>query len=325
MLESLKSILIQIQNDRKDELLKSVPDYQDKKERERGSLALFLEPPFSIKQFDRMVTYEKCANEDREKIQNKRHKTAYRIIQEWIYTGSNGIAQVREEFCRYLNSHGLLEFHHYFESSSYIPTPITAEELSERFHAYSVTEWINESRLEDTLKKTYLDMTAELEAHIKKDLYITPIQIFKKAQPLTLAELAHLFECLEKRALRSTTVRAFTDILIARALVYAPLPAKKLFSLPPPTKSPQGWVLTCDNKPFSVPYSFVKLSQALSSPTRLLPKVLSEDLLSKKIRNLGRYAEISTTLNPSILRLSLESLMTDLKLNSRAADLLPRR
>jgi hypothetical protein len=107
---------------------------------------------------------------------------------------------------------------------------ITPEECSKLWPLENLLDFIENTECQESTKTTYRSYVKSLYQFLTKDLYKTP-SLFAKKNTLSLYDAEKLFEFLETRALKSTAIRAFEDILICRALLYLPLPAKKMFSL----------------------------------------------------------------------------------------------
>jgi hypothetical protein len=152
-----------------------------------------------------------------------------------------------------------------------------------------------------------------------------PHTLFGRRGRLSLRDSAKLFEFLETRALKSTTVDKYHDVLLCRALFYAPLPEKKFFVLGPPDE--QSFCLRSDADVFWVPPSFIRLWKGFALSDRLLSRTFDDRGLQKKIQRLGQYAGLSIqSLSPSILRISAKTAYaTYLLADDRTKSQLPKR
>ena len=307
MIEKLRSTLEKIRQAREEELHKNAPHFLGEEEYRRQHALLTLELPFSTHIKDTMEVSGEIIRERIEKCQGKRQQSAYKTIQKWIKSGKPEEIEIRKSFCTFLKNCHVLSYHHDLGNKAEV---INTEELSKIMPVENMRQCIDLYPPDPNLQQVYLDYTENLSSFINKGLYLSfPIP---KKKPLSLTDAEKLFEYLECRALKSTTVRTFTDILLCRALFYAPLPAKKLFALGPPEKKAKRWYVYSDTASFQVPNSFVLLWKEMSLGKQLLPREFDEDQLSKKISRLGKYAGLSTALNPSILRLSLEATLSEL-------------
>ena len=324
MIGRLKSALIKIRENREKELLLVAPTWIGEEERRKQRSLLILEPPFSIKKQDITLARATIRKDKEEKSKMKKSKTIYQIISAWKKSGGPDEVIARGSFCDLLQRCHVLSYH---RDLGYKTEPIRIDELvdSKSHLLPTMIQCIDQSQLENSKKTTYLGYAQHLCNFIEKDMHISPPITFKKKEHLSISDSEKLFDYLESRALRSTTVRAYSDLLLCRALFYAPLPAKKLFVLSAPTRKPKGWFVKVNKALFRVPTSLTTLWKAFSLEDRLLPENFDEDYLSQKLRRLGKYADLSTTLNPSILRRSLESVMNELGIDPFVAEQTPPR
>lgn len=306
MIHKLKSTLEKIRQAREQELLKNTPSYMDEESRRKQSALLIAESPFSVNHLKTMNARALAYQEQKERGRKKRKKTAYTMVQNWIRSGKPEEIETRQVFCDLLQSHHVLSYH---RDLGYRAETIKADELHELVPLENMNRCIELYCLAHSSQQTYFAYAESLEAFINKDLHVLPPVIRKP--PLSLDDVAKFFSYLEERALKSTTIRAYTDVLLCRTMFYSPLPAKKLFALGPPQKGSHGWYLGSNTTSFPVPVSFVQLWKALSLDNKLLPRRFHEDTLSKKITRLGKYANLSTNLNPSILRRSLKGIFNE--------------
>lgn len=320
MIDKLKSTLEKIREARAQELQKGICSYVNEEVCQQKRAELVLELPFSTDQQHILEARSKEYQALNRISLKKRKQTAYKIIQQWIHSGLPEEIKTRNSFCSFLQYYHVLSYH---RDLGYKAEVIKSEELSKLLSLENMQHCINAYPPDDNLKHKYLNYAENLIAFINQDLYVqAPIP---KKQPLSLIEAGKFFEYLEERALKSTTIRAYTDIILCRTLLYASLPAKKIFELGPPKSKTSRWCLQSDDITFPVPRSFVALWRALSFKDRLLPKACNEDQLSKKISRLGKYAGLQTALNPSILRNSLPSLQSALGLEGPTTKTLPPR
>jgi len=322
MIEKLKSILVEIQKERSLELSKITSSWMRTEELNRQKSLLALELPFSTNHKDIMLARAAAYAEKDQKRKKKRSKTAYQIITEWKNSGSSEEVYARGIFCDRLQQAHVLSYHRDLGHST---EPIIVQELVKSISIDPMIDCINRLGLSDTQKDIYLNYAEDLLSFINRELLVLPPMIFKKKQPLSLVDAEKLFEYLECRALKSSTIRAYADLLLCRALLYTPLPAKKLFALSSPLKNSTGWIVRSGAVPFGVPASFVALWKGFLLEDRLLPTAFDEDHLSKKIRRLGKHAGLPTVLNPSILRLSIEPILNSLGIDSSTESFLPPR
>ncbi len=201
---------------------------------------------------------------------------------------------------------------------------LLAEDLPHILTLEAMEKIINEEDLDPATKKIYLSHARNLRLFIKKAYPNSPVMKGRRGR-LSLSDAAKLFEFLETRALKSTTIRAYHDILLCRALFYAPLPEKKFFNLGPPDE--EFSCLRSGNAVFCVPGSFLKLWKKFSHTDCLLGRMFDDRQLHKKIQRLGKYAELKIeSLTPSILRSSTKAIyFTDLLLSDDVIALLPKR
>ncbi len=121
--------------------------------------------------------------------------------------------------------------------------------------------------------------------------------------------LTYFLDFLEQTALKSTSPRPYLALLICRALMYAPLPAKKLFSLGCPNE--QQLILESEGKKFHVTDQFIKFWKCFNEP-HLFPTSLRnckdpEKYLNIVIKRLSKRAKLPICLTPTMLRLVREA------------------
>ena len=247
-------------------------------------------------------------------------KTIYQVIQEWQSTGSQDNQEKKIFLCTLLKESKSLAYHHDHGDHT---SPILVSEFSDQFSQNIMQNCIDNSKLDEANKKKLSYFLENLFNYVKKDLLVTPV-LLKRNKSLSLPDAVKFFEYLECRALKSTTVRAYADILLCRTLFFIPLPAKKLFSLNPPDEKTLS--INTISESLRVPESFVELWKCFEIKDRLLPRVLDEKQLHKKIARLGEYAELSIPLNPSILRSAMEDIcQNELHIDPIVMKLLPSR
>jgi hypothetical protein len=158
-------------------------------------------------------------------------------------------------------------------------------------------------------KKTYRSYVIQLE--YKLDDFLLGIQKlvwtpFHRDHPQFTGEvLTHFLDFLEQIALKSTSSRPFLAVLICRALIYAPLPAQKLFSLGAPDE--EYFTLACEGEKFHVTGEFIKFWKCFNEPY-LFPSSLRnckdpEKRLNTTIKRLSKRAGLPICLTPTMLRL----------------------
>jgi hypothetical protein len=121
--------------------------------------------------------------------------------------------------------------------------------------------------------------------------------------------LTRFLDFLEQKALDSTSGRPYLALLICRALIYAPLPAQKLFSLGAPDE--EQYTLECEGEKFHVTGQFIKFWKCFNEP-HLFPNSLRnckdpEKRLNTIIKRLSKRAKLPICLTPTMLRLVREA------------------
>lgn len=121
---------------------------------------------------------------------------------------------------------------------------------------------------------------------------------------LSRHHLADLLKSLEQSALKSTSLRPSKALLLVRALFYAPLPAKKLLSLPAPDE--EGLFLQSGKKRFYVHESFVNFWKCFGETEYLFPASMRkwrnpESQLNTTVKRLGKQAKLPISLTPTML------------------------
>ncbi len=316
MLKDLKKILQKIQVDRAEELSEEIDVYK-----ERQESLLKLELPYSTKAGDMFLPQAEAASVRDAKKRAKVHSFSKTFVDEWIKSDPKDVEK-REVFCDFLHRYVSFGFYQHTEGEK--PIKLSVQDLISRFSLDFVIDKIKTAPIAVSLKTEYEKQAADLYAFLDKDIE-SPLT-FRHKGPISSSELCKLFEYLEKRALKSTAVRSFYDILLCRALFYAPLSAKKLFDLDVPQKKGERYYLISDGQEFPVPRSFVELWKAFKLKDALFPYAFDEDLLSRKIRRLGEYAKINSLLSISVLKMSQQSVyQNELGLLPEALSLLPSR
>src|SRR5690606_1890067 len=120
-------------------------------------------------------------------------------------------------------------------------------------------------------------------------------------------------------SIRSLSVQ---DIVLLRAMLYAPISGSDFFSLSRPNEQS---MICVGNYSFPVPQSFVVLYNYFPGSDCLLARSFDEKQLNKKLHRLGEYAGIDETVTPSTFRLFAQSVWSALLINDRTKVYLPRR
>jgi hypothetical protein len=158
-------------------------------------------------------------------------------------------------------------------------------------------------------KETYLSYLFQLEC--KLDYFLLGVEKllwrpFHQDHPEFTGEvLVRFLNFLEQTALDSTSERPYLALLICRALIYAPLPAQKLFSLGAPDE--EQFTLECEGEKFHVTGQFIKFWKCFNEPY-LFPGSLRnckdpEKRLNTTIKRLSKRAGLPICLTPTMLRL----------------------
>lgn len=128
---------------------------------------------------------------------------------------------------------------------------------------------------------------------------------FHRDHPQFTGELLTRFlDFLEQKALDSSSERPYLALLVCRALIYAPLPAEKLFSLGAPDE--EQFTLECEGEKFHVTVEFIKIWKSFNEP-HLFPSSLRnckdpEKRLNTIIKRLSNGAKLPIRLTPTMLR-----------------------
>lgn len=265
------------------------------------------------------------------KYESKRNitssKNAYTFINEWIDSTdpatANGRRVVSGVLLRWItNFYSLHPIYDNILTCS--PSKLSAEDLVHILTMEIMEKIIRELDVSSGTKEVYLSHARSLRDFVMRTY---PISLTFKGRKscLSLSDAAKLFEYLETRALKSTTVEKYQDILLCRGLFYAPLSEKEFFDLGPPDEG--SACLRSGENNFCVPSSFIRLWREFSTPDRLFSRKFDHRQLHKKIQRLGQYSELQIeSLTPSILRSSAQTIyFTHLLLNDDVLAFLPKR
>lgn len=253
-------------------------------------------------------------------------KNAYTFLEEWIRSAKGATVHARRTLY-YVLKNWIANFYathpRYDKVMISSPSLLSAEDLPYVLTMEAMETVINGLDVDSTTKEVYLSYARSLRDFIMKAYPISPI-LFARRSPLSICNAAKLFEYLEKRALNTTTIDRFHDILICRALFYAPLPTKEFFSMGPPDENSS--CLRWDDNVFCIPSSFIRLWKELCCRERLFIRTFDDRQLHKKIKRLGQYAELSIeSLTPSVLRASKTAFLGHLSLSTDVVEFLPKR
>ncbi len=166
---------------------------------------------------------------------------------------------------------------------------------------------------EEKSKETYLSYVSQLEC--KLDYFVLGMEKllwapFHRDYPQFTGEvLTHFLDFLEQTALKSSSTRPYLAVLICRALICAPLPAQKLFSLGAPDE--KQFTLEYEGEKFHITGQFIKFWKCFNEPY-LFPSSLRnckdpEKRLNTIIKRLSKRAGLSMCLTPTMLRLVKEA------------------
>ncbi len=316
MLNKLKTALEQIRYAREQELLERKRILGGcgfrEDEYQKAKAILTLELPFRTNIEDVLEARASLYLQKQDRKEKKQEKTADTIITEWCNQEYESSTNSRTSFCELLQSRGILI------------RSLTISEIARKLPLQLMIEIIEKEPLKDSTKEVYTLYAKDLYEFLQKDLYIST-NWFTKKDIISLFDVEKLFEYLEKRALKGNTIRAFEDVFLSRALFYAPVTTKKLFSISSLDRNTLD--INCEDHSFPVPRSFVDLWNNFLLPShQLFPNEMNERVLHQKIRRLGEYAEVSLALTPSILRSSMESICYNyLFIEPEVIRLLPRR
>lgn len=166
---------------------------------------------------------------------------------------------------------------------------------------------------EEKSRETYLSYVSQLEYKLNDFVLGTEKLLwapFHQDYPQFTGEvLARFLNFLEQTALKSTSRRPYLAVLICRALIYAPLPAQKLFSLGAPDE--EQFTLEYEGEKFHVTGQFIKFWKCFNEPY-LFPSSLRnckdpEKRLNTTIKRLSKRAGLPICLTPTMLRLVREA------------------
>lgn len=166
---------------------------------------------------------------------------------------------------------------------------------------------------EEKSRKTYLSYVSQLEC--KLDYFVLGMEKllwapFHRDYPQFTGDvLTRFLDFLEQTALKSTSSRPFLAVLICRALIYAPLPAQKLFSLGAPDE--ERFSLECEGEKFHVTGEFIKFWKCFNEPYLFHSSLRNckdpEKRLNTTIKRLSKRAGLPICLTPTMLRLVREA------------------
>ncbi len=315
MINQLRDCLKEIREERL-KILESVPSWKGEAERNKIRDILILELPHSINEKNKVFARSSLYMQHAAKREEKLKKTPQEVVMQWQKLEAGAEESQRAAFCDFLRQCGLK--YYYYQNGE--PIAYTIEEFSKAFPLEEMIHCIEKASLSNEFKRHYKSFAESLYSYICEDLFFSPL-IRKRYPSVTRSEMVQFFDYLEKRALKSSTIRAFEDLLLCRVIQYTPLPTKKLFSL----GAPKGQIYEFENNSFWVPLSFVKLHGLVSETERLISRPFSENQLSKKIKRLGKYAGISAKFNFSVLRNSIGSIQEELGIDPELSKLLSRR
>lgn len=255
-------------------------------------------------------------------------KNAHILINEWIRAAeSDSTLQLRRVVSMVLQR-WISNFYAPHSSCNNIwtlsPSTLLAEDLPHILTEKSMESVIDGLDVSFSTKEVYLSYARSLRDFVMKAYPITPVLHGRRGR-LSLSDAAQLFEYLEIRALKSTKQEKYQDILICRALFYAPLPERDFFNMDPPDE--KSSCLRSGDIVFCVPGSFTKLWKGFSCPKSLFIRTFDDKQLHKKIHRIGGYAKLTIELlTPSILRKSAKSIcFTDLSITDDVIAFLPKR
>lgn len=257
-------------------------------------------------------------------------KSAYVLLEEWINSPSNEeTSKARRTLVNALKP-GIQNFYHQHPAYTHLPNfslaSVSASELADVVTWERIEEAINTMKIETTTKDAYRSHGRNLVNFLSKSRSSAPCVLGPDTE-LSVADAEKIFDYLEVRALKSSTPRAFEDLLLVRALFYIPIESRALFEIGAPDEETRS--VLHEGKPYYLPNSFISLRNALFPSNKLLKGKFSEKLLDnqlyKKINRLGRYAGLSTDLTPSKFRQFAKSVLTIAEIDERTVIYLPRR
>src|ERR1700733_5057730 len=206
-------------------------------------------------------------------------KNAYAFINEWICSAnSESVRQVRRVIAMILQK-WITNF--YAPHSTYnniltsSPSTLSAEDLPHILTKRAMETVIKDLDVSASTKEVYLSHIGNLRDFIMRAYPISPSLLGRRSL-LSLDDAANLFEFLETRALKSTTSDKYHDILLCRALFYAPLMEKDFFNMGPPDEGAS--CLRSGDIAFNVPGSFTKLWKGFCCPKSLFIRTFDDKL-----------------------------------------------
>jgi hypothetical protein len=306
MIERLKECLQRIREDR----LKKMEAFDDRKgedARNKYRDILTLELPHDVDEKNKYVARGSIYTRHEAKRDEKLKKTPQELILDWQNTNESSERKEKAALCDFLQHRKVLRYYYHHNGT---PEPYSIEQFSKVVELEGMLFEIDNCDLNDEFKNRYKLHAESLHNYIHKDLFLFPL-IRKRHPHATLAEMAQFFNYLENRAMKGSTIRAFEDIILCRAIEYIPVPAKKLFALGPP----RGQLCEFEGNTILLPLSFIELRKELSEDQRLISRAFGENQLSKKIKRLGKYAGLPECFNLSVLRNSIGSIQAELSID----------
>jgi hypothetical protein len=348
MLEKLKSVLLEIRKSREDDLCRYKLLCGDDPERvEKRKSILTLELPYQTDTASmlhaRSIAYQEkdgarnallgmssaiwyltAEGDQALKPEKVPSKNAIKLINEWINSVGVGAARRRRTVWNKLKESDQIQC--FFASPSNPDGKLENVPAGELPHILSrrrVEQIIDHLDVDDSAKTIYRSHANSLLEFLSTALPVTEVLAGHRSR-LSANDAAKLFDFLETRALKGTTIRAYQDILLVRAMFYAPVTEKELFDLGLPNE--QSRTLQSGDAYYRIPCSFISLRKALPQSDRLLGRQFDPRQLHKKIRRLGDYAGLGMSLTPSMLRRFAKStLFAVLEIDGRTASSLPLR
>lgn len=182
----------------------------------------------------------------------------------------------------------------------FLDKPFNPEALNSRLAMFDC--YIRNLNIAETSKNSYYSCLNGIDKYIESFLG----ELWRFFEPGfldSLKDLADFLEWLEKRALRSTTVRKYNDLLICRALIHAPIPVSQFIALPAPDAHQE---IQSNSRSFQVPGTFMKFWKAFGEKNYLLPaSVRAWKNVEKRLDTLtsrrGKKAGLSDRLAPGVL------------------------
>jgi hypothetical protein len=315
MIDQLKNCLKEIREERL-KILESIPSWKGEEERDKIRDLLVLELPYSVEDKNKVFARSSLYTQYEAKREEKLKKSLQEVIAQWQKQGNSIEEGQKAVFCDFLQQ---CEIKYYYNDNG-VPKVYTLEQFSKAFPLEEVFSCIEKSNNNEEVKRHYEYLAESLYNDINKDLFVYPL-IRKRYPGASRSEMVQFFSYLEERALKSSTIRTFEDLLLCRVIEYTPLPTKKLFSL----GAPKGQIYEFEGNSFWVPLSFVKLHGLVAASERLISRAFSENQLSKKIKRLGSYAGLPREFNLTVLRNSIGRIQEELGIDQETSRLLSRR